>query len=123
VIHGFGAWLGRAQPLHDDHDRGSVVVDAVRHRLAEEPHRLLALQGALGLNHVVGVVEDDAVAALAGSDASDRGGELEAGHVVVDAPLAGLPKVTDKIEKTTAARLLLAQLGKVTGERIPPSLR
>jgi hypothetical protein len=42
------------------------------------------------LDHVVWVVEDDAVAALASADTADRGRELEPGHVVLDAPLAGL---------------------------------
>src|SRR5262249_51721587 len=55
-------------PLHDDHDRRLLVVEAVRHGLAKEPDHLLALDVALGLDDVVGVVEDDAVAALAGAN-------------------------------------------------------
>jgi hypothetical protein len=54
------------EPLHDDHDRRPLIVQAVRHRLTEEPNRLLALQVALSLDDVVRIVEDDPVAALAG---------------------------------------------------------
>jgi CRP-like cAMP-binding protein len=55
--------VGVVQPLHDDHDRRALVVEAVRHRFADEPNCLLALQVALGLDHIVGIVEEDAVAA------------------------------------------------------------
>jgi hypothetical protein len=71
------------EPLHDDDDRRSVVVEAVRHGLADEPDCLLALQVALSLHDRVGVVEQDAVAALAGRDATDRGGKLETGLIVL----------------------------------------
>jgi hypothetical protein len=37
------------QSLHDDHDRQLVIVEAVGHRLANEPQRLLPLGVALGL--------------------------------------------------------------------------
>jgi hypothetical protein len=40
--------VGIVQPLHDDHDRRALVIEAVRHRLANEPDRLLTLQIALG---------------------------------------------------------------------------
>jgi hypothetical protein len=36
----------------------------------DEAHRLLTLQVALGLDHVVGVIKDDAVAALTGRQTS-----------------------------------------------------
>jgi hypothetical protein len=67
--------------LHNDHDRRALVVEAVRHRFADEPDRLLALQIALGLDDVVGVVQQDAVAALAGGNASDRGGDRLLGPI------------------------------------------
>jgi hypothetical protein len=40
----------------------------------------------------VGIVEDDAVAALAGRDAADRGRDLVACLVVLNAALAGLER-------------------------------
>jgi hypothetical protein len=43
------------EPMHDHHDRRHLVIEAIRHRLVEEPHRLLALGPALSLDHVVGV--------------------------------------------------------------------
>jgi hypothetical protein len=52
------------EPLHDDDDRRPIIVDAVRHRFVEEPYRLLSLQLAFGLDHIVRIVEDDAIAAL-----------------------------------------------------------
>jgi hypothetical protein len=61
-----------ASSLHDGHDRRALVIEAVRHRFADEPNRLLALGVALGLDDVVGIVEQDAVAALAGGDTPDR---------------------------------------------------
>jgi hypothetical protein len=57
-------------PLND-RDRRTFIIQAVRHRLTDEPHGLLALGIALGLDHVVGIVKQDAVAALAGGHAAD----------------------------------------------------
>ena len=54
------------EPLHDDDDRRPLIVETVGHRFAEDSHNLLALQVALRLDDVVGIVEDDPVAALAG---------------------------------------------------------
>jgi hypothetical protein len=67
-----------------------LIIKAVGHRLTDEPNRLFALGLTLGFDDVVGVVKQDAVAALAGRDAGDRGRQLEAGHVVFEAALAGL---------------------------------
>jgi hypothetical protein len=78
------------QTLHDDDNRRLLVVEAVRHRFADEPDRLIAFQVALGLDDVVRIVEQDAVAALTGGDATTRGRKLEPGHVVFKPALAGL---------------------------------
>jgi hypothetical protein len=51
------------------HGLRRLVVQAFRHRFADKPDRLLALGVAFGLDDIVGVVEQDAVAALAGGDA------------------------------------------------------
>jgi hypothetical protein len=69
--------------LHADHDGAVIVVEAVRHRFAEEPDGLLHDVVALDLHHVVGVVETDPVAALAGAHPGHRGGEDKPGLVVL----------------------------------------
>jgi hypothetical protein len=47
------------EPLYDHYDRGLPVVETVRLRLANEPRRLLALGVTLGLDDVIGFVEQD----------------------------------------------------------------
>jgi hypothetical protein len=59
-------------------------------RFADEPDRLLPLGIALRLDDVVGVVEQDAVAALAGRHPAHRGRKLEPSLIVFQPALAGL---------------------------------
>ena len=61
------------QPLHHDDDgSGALVVEAGREGLEEEVHGPLSLGFALGLDGIVRVIDDDAIAAFSGGRAADR---------------------------------------------------
>jgi hypothetical protein len=83
-------YVSLVDPLHDDHDRRALIIEAVGHRFSKEPYRLFALDLALGGDHVVWIIEDDAITTLAGTHTAGRGGELEPGHVVFNLTLIHL---------------------------------
>src|SRR6266699_2096643 len=80
--------VGFMDALHDDHPRGGLgIVHSRRHHLVVPVADAFAGGVGLGFLHVVGIVANNAVAALTRVGASDRAGDPVPGLVVVEAPL------------------------------------
>ena len=93
-------------PLHDDHyGAGAHVVEAVRHGLAEPPHRLGPDPFGLTLADVVGVVQENAITALAGRHAENGRGQLPPRLVVRHLGLANLDEIEPVLPHVPVARV------------------
>src|SRR5712692_5108499 len=80
--------VGFVNPLHDDDLRGGFgIVYPCGHHLVVPVAYAFASGVGLGFLHVVGIVANDAVAALAGVRAPDRARDPVPGLVIFKTPL------------------------------------